>query len=169
MHEYIADIRWQRHGAAFTDRRYSRAHDWLFDGGIHVPASSSPSVVPVPLSDEAAVDPEEAFVAALSSCHMLWFLDIVARRGYVVDQYEDTPLGVMDDEGGSLWMTRVTLRPDVTFAGRRPPGRTFEAMHEDAHGACFLARSVRSEIIVSPRPMRISQAQHRNTTPPWKK
>src|SRR5436305_6059705 len=111
MAEYKAVVEWSRCGEKFTDNRYSRGHRWLFDGGVEVPASSSPHAVPVPLSVAAAVDPEEAFVASLSSCHMLWFLSIAAKRGFVVDSYRDEAVGVMaKDAAGKLAMTRVTLR-----------------------------------------------------------
>src|SRR6266481_2687869 len=118
MSTYTAIIRWERGDQPFTDNRYSRAHRWLFDGGVEVPASSSPHVVPLPLSVAAAVDPEEAFVASLSSCHMLWFLSLAARRGLVVDGYHDEAVGVMSkDASGKPAITRVTLRPEVHFAG----------------------------------------------------
>ena len=114
MGEYRAVVVWSRDGAAFTGNRYSRAHRWLFDGGVEVPASSSPQVVPLPLSVAAAVDPEEAFVASLTSCHMLWFLSIAAKRGFLIDSYRDEAVGVMaKDASGKLAMTRVTLARSV--------------------------------------------------------
>src|SRR5262245_60924184 len=120
--EYTSVVEWSRGGARFTDNRYSRGHVWRFDGGVAVPASSSPHVVPLPLSVAAAVDPEEAFVASLSSCHMLWFLSIAAKRGFVVDDYRDEAVGVMEKNAeGRLAMTRVTLRPAVRFSGDRAP------------------------------------------------
>lgn len=136
----------------FTDNRYSRGHLWRFDGGVEVPASSSPHVVPVPLSVEAAVDPEEALVASLSSCHMLWFLSIAAKRKLVVESYRDEAVGVMTkDAQGKLWMSRVTLRPQVRFAGDpQPSAEQVAAMHHDAHEECYIARSVRSEIVCEP-------------------
>lgn len=136
----------------FTDNRYSRGHLWRFDGGVEVPASSSPHVVPVPLSVEAAVDPEEALVASLSSCHMLWFLSIAAKRKLVVESYRDEAVGVMTkDADGKLWMSRVTLRPQVRFAGDpQPSAEQVAAMHHDAHEECYIARSVRSEIVCEP-------------------
>jgi organic hydroperoxide reductase OsmC/OhrA len=125
MAEYTASVRWERSGANFTDNRYSRAHVWRFDGGVEVPASASPHVVPLPLSVEAAVDPEEAFVASLSSCHMLWFLSIAARRGFTVDSYDDDAVGVMaKDESGKLAMTTVTLRPTARFTGEKTPNES---------------------------------------------
>src|SRR6188474_3388298 len=116
MAEHTATVAWSRFDAAFTDNRYSRAHRWMFDGGATIPASSSPHVVPVPMSDPMGVDPEEAFVASLSSCHMLWFLSIAAKRGYVVESYVDEAQGVMAKNGdGKLAMTAVVLRPQVSF------------------------------------------------------
>ena len=143
---------WSRDGAIFTDNRYSRGHRWLFDGGIEVPASSSPQVVPVPLSVAEAVDPEEAFVVSLSSCHMPWFLSIAARRGYVVDSYRDEAVGVMGkDSTGKLAMTHVTLRPEVQFGGeRRPASDEADAMHHEAHEQCFIANSVKTDVRCEP-------------------
>lgn len=147
-----ATISWQRDGAAFTDNRYSRAHQWLFDGGIEVPASSSPHIVPVPLSVEAAVDPEEAFVASLSSCHMLWFLSIAAKQKFVVESYRDDAVGVMGKNAdGRTIMARVTLRPAVTFGGGAQPSREqLDALHHAAHDECFIANSVMTEVVCEP-------------------
>ncbi len=153
MSTYPAVIRWNRDGQIFTDRRYSRAHIWKFDGGTEVPASSSPHVVPLPMSAAAAVDPEEAFVASLSSCHMLWFLDRAARQGHVVDRYTDDAEGVMaKNAAGNLAMVRVTLRPLVIFGGPNPPDRAvLDTLHETAHEMCFIANSVRSEVVIEPQ------------------
>lgn len=149
MARYTASVVWERSGARFTDNRYSRAHRWHFDGGATIPASASPHVVPPPLSDAAGVDPEEAFVAALSSCHMLWFLSIAARRGYVVDRYADDAEGVMEeDDRGRLAMTRVTLRPRVRYGESAPEAHEASVMHHEAHEACYIANSVRSEVVV---------------------
>lgn len=152
MSHYTATIEWQRGDAAFGDHRYSRAHRWRFDGGLEVAASSSPQVVPVPMSDAAAVDPEEAFVAALASCHMLWFLDIAARAGHVVDAYTDAAEGVMaKNAAGKLAMTLVTLRPRVAFSGaRRPSEAELQALHHLAHERCFIANSVLTELRCEP-------------------
>ena len=152
MSDYQATISWQRGSAPFTDNKYSRAHTWTFDGGIEVPASSSPSVVKAPYSNAQAVDPEEAFVASLSSCHMLWFLSIAAQRGFCVDRYVDAASGVMSrNAAGKLAMTRVTLRPDVAFAGERLPTREeIVAMHHAAHDECFIANSVTTEVVCEP-------------------
>jgi organic hydroperoxide reductase OsmC/OhrA len=144
MGSYEASIHWQRGAATFTDNRYSRAHTWRFDGGLMVPASSSPQVLPVPLSVAENVDPEEAFVAALSSCHMLFYLSIAAKRGYVIDDYQDRAIGWLEkNENGDLAMTRVSLRPQVTYHGEQQPSQDLErVMHEEAHRRCFLANSV---------------------------
>jgi organic hydroperoxide reductase OsmC/OhrA len=152
-HEYSARIHWERGAAAFTDNRYSRGHSWHFDGGLEVPASSSPQVVRVPLSVEAAVDPEEALVAALSSCHMLWFLSLAAGGGWCVDDYSDEARGVMGKTAaGKTAMVRVTLRPRVSFSGeQRPSAAQIAQLHHRAHEECFIANSVTSEIRVEPR------------------
>jgi organic hydroperoxide reductase OsmC/OhrA len=152
MARYSATIRWQRGEQHFTDNRYSRAHTWTFDGGIVVPGSSSPHVVPVPGSDPHAVDPEEAFVASLSSCHMLWFLSIAAGRGFRVDDYADEALGTMARNAeGKLAMTRVVLRPRVVFSGDPRPGPAdLAAMHHEAHAECFIANSVKTEVTCEP-------------------
>lgn len=148
--EHTVTVAWDRFDAAFTDNRYSRAHRWMFDGGATVSASASPHIVPVPLSDPLGVDPEEAFVASLSSCHMLWFLSIAAGRGFVVDRYEDHAVGTLaPDEAGRLAMTRVVLRPVVAFSGARlPDASETRAMHDEAHHACFLANSVKTVVSV---------------------
>lgn len=147
MAECVATIAWQRDGATFTDNRYSRAHEWRFDGGAIVRASSSPHVVRVPLSDASAVDPEEAFVASLSSCHMLWFLSLAASQSLTVDAYEDHAVGLMaKNADGKLAMTEVTLRPAVKFSGSPPTQAQFEALHHQAHEACFIATSVKTEL-----------------------
>jgi organic hydroperoxide reductase OsmC/OhrA len=153
-HVHTALIRWQAGDADFPGRRYSRAHTWTFDGGVVVPASSSPHVVPVPMSDAGAVDPEEAFVAALSSCHMLWFLDIASRAGLPVESYEDAADGRMGrNEVGKLVVDVVTLRPRVRFAqARAPDAAALAALHHQAHAECFLANSVRCEIRCEPVP-----------------
>jgi len=150
-HEVLID--WQRDGADFLDRRYSRAHTWSFDGGLSIPGSSSPHVVPVPMSDAHAIDPEEGFVAALASCHMLWFLDLAARAGYVVDAYEDAAVGRMGrNEDGKWVIDRVTLRPHTRFGGlRTPDAEELAQLHHHAHEECFLANSVRCEIVCLPQ------------------
>ncbi|MGQ0721511.1 MAG: OsmC family protein, partial [Candidatus Eiseniibacteriota bacterium] len=121
MHRYEARIRWQRNGANFADGRYSRGHEWSFDGGITVPASSSPHSVRLPFSVAEAVDPEEALVAAASSCHMLTFLYLAGKQGFVVDSYSDDAFGVMEKTpAGKLAVTRITLRPVIVFSGAAP-------------------------------------------------
>jgi organic hydroperoxide reductase OsmC/OhrA len=152
MAEYRARVEWSRDGAVFRDNRYSRGHRWLFDGGIEVPASSSPHVVPLPMSVEAAVDPEEAFVASLSSCHMLWFLSLAAKRGFVVERYRDEAIGTLaKDASGKLAMTRVTLRPDIRFGGdTTPTPAETVGLHQEAHESCFIARSVKTDVRCEP-------------------
>jgi organic hydroperoxide reductase OsmC/OhrA len=151
-HHYLARIHWERGTAAFTDNRYSRAHTWQFDGGVEVPASSSPHVVRVPFSVEAAVDPEEALVAALSSCHMLTFLYLAARGGWRVDAYSDDAVGVMGkNAAGRDAIVRATLRPRVSFsAERRPSPEDIAQLHHRAHEECFIANSVTTEVRVEP-------------------
>ncbi|MBX4996802.1 OsmC family protein [Rhizobium lentis] len=148
MAKYGATVAWERSGAIFTDNRYSRAHRWTFAGGIEVRASSSSHVVPLPYSAEDAVDPEEAFVASLSSCHMLWFLSIAAKQGFCVDSYTDAAEGVMEKNGeGRLAMTVVTLKPHVVFSGEKQPSLSeLEGLHHRAHDECFIANSVKTEV-----------------------
>lgn len=152
MSEHTAVVQWNREGAVFTDNRYSRGHRWLFDGGVEVPASSSPKVVRVPLSVEAAVDPEEAFVASLSSCHMLWFLSLAAKQGFMVDRYRDEAVGVIaKDAEGKLAMTQVTLRPEVSFsADKQPTAGDLAGLHHEAHEQCFIANSVKTDVRCEP-------------------
>jgi organic hydroperoxide reductase OsmC/OhrA len=153
-HEYTATVAWHRAAdATFTDNRYSRAHEWRFDGGVVVPASSSPAVVPVPLSSAAAVDPEEAFVASLSACHMLWFLFHAAKKGFVVERYEDAAAGTMGRNAeGRTAMLNVVLRPSVSWGGeRRPSAEELGAMHHLAHVDCYIANSVKCAVAVEPR------------------
>lgn len=154
MHEYTARIEWQRDALeAFTDNRYSRAHKLVFDGGIEVPASSSPLSVPLPFSRAEAVDPEEMFVASLSSCHMLWFLSIAAKRGFRIDRYVDEAVGqMMKNAEGKVAVTRVTLHPLASFSGERVPTHDeLLALHHRAHDECFIANSVKTEVLCRPR------------------
>lgn len=150
MHRYEATISWSRGDQPFTDNRYSRAHTWRFDGGVEVPASASPSVVPLPMSVAENVDPEEAYVAAISSCHMLTFLWVAGRMGFVVDSYVDNAVGVMEPNAAKkLWVSRVSLRPQITFGGdRKPTAAELDDMHHKAHEDCFIANSVKTAITV---------------------
>ncbi|MGH6625173.1 MAG: OsmC family protein [Burkholderiaceae bacterium] len=152
MSHYTAEVLWQRDGQDFLGNRYSRRHLLRFDGGAEVAGSSSPHVVPVPMSDASAVDPEEAFVASLSSCHMLWFLSLAAKRRFCVDRYFDAAEGVMEkNAAGKMAMTLVTLRPEVKFSGERLPTREqIEQLHHQAHEECFIANSVRTEVRCEP-------------------
>ncbi|SFC57698.1 Organic hydroperoxide reductase OsmC/OhrA [Polaromonas sp. OV174] len=152
MSSYSAQVSWQRNGEDFLGNRYSRRHLLRFDGGLEVPGSSSPHVVPLPMSDPSALDPEEAFVASLASCHMLWFLSIAAKRRFCVDSYQDAAEGVMaKNADGNLAMTVVTLRPAATFSGeRRPTREELDQLHHEAHEACFIANSVKTEVRCEP-------------------
>lgn len=153
MSEYKTVVTWNRNGAVFTDNRYSREHRWMFDGGIEVPASASPHVVPLPLSVQEAVDPEEAFVVSLSSCHMLAFLSIAAKAGFLVESYRDEAVGILaKDDSGKLAMTCVTLYPDVHFGGSKLPNwDEVVELHHKAHEECFIARSVKTDVRCEPR------------------
>ena len=150
MSEHVATVEWSRGDQPFSDNRYSRAHDWRFDGGAVVRGSSAPSSVAAPMSDPAAVDPEEALVAAVSSCHMLFFLAYAGKAGFVVDDYHDDAVGRMGrDERGKISITEVVLRPAVVFAGEtRPDAVALAALHHRAHEACYIANSVRTEVRV---------------------
>jgi organic hydroperoxide reductase OsmC/OhrA len=151
MTSYTATIRWSREGEAdeFAKGRYSRAHEWAFDGGLTVPAGPSPHIVPEPWGNPAGIDPEEAFVASLSSCHMLFFVDFARRGGFVVDEYVDEAEGELarrDD--GKMWMSKVTLRPRITWGDGAPNGTAVADLHHRAHDACFIANSVTTEVRV---------------------
>ena len=150
MANYTATIEWQRGEQNFTNNQYSRGHQWHFDGGTSVPASSSPHVVPLPMSVEANVDPEEAFVAAISSCHMLFFLSIAAKRKYTIDSYIDQAIGTMaKNDQGKIAFTEVVLRPKITFSGdKQPTQEQIDKIHHLSHEQCFIANSVNCEIRV---------------------
>ena len=152
MATYTAQIVWERGEQDFLSGRYSRRHTMTFDGGAVVPGSSSPHVVPVPMSGASAVDPEEAFVASLSTCHMLWFLSIAGKRKFCVDRYVDSAVGIMArNSAGKLAMTVVTLRPDVRFSGAVLPTREeILRLHHEAHDECFIANSVKTEVLCEP-------------------
>ncbi len=152
MSQYTATIKWRRDDQSFVDDDYSRGHTWEFDGGLSVPASSSPDIVPLPKSVAEYVDPEEAFVASLSSCHMLFFLAISEKNGYIIDKYTDNAVGYLGKNGqGRMAMTKVILRPKIEFSGDKQPtaGQT-EKIHEQSHRQCFIANSVTAEVSVEP-------------------
>jgi len=152
MSTYTAQVSWERNGQVFTDNRYSRKHLWRFDGGIEIVASASPHVVPLPFSTGEAVDPEEAFVVSLSSCHMLWFLSLSAKEGFRIDSYEDKAAGWLEkNANGKLAITKVVLRPAVKFSGTNIPSRSeIEELHHKAHQECFIASSVRTDVRCEP-------------------
>jgi organic hydroperoxide reductase OsmC/OhrA len=150
MSEYQATIKWQRISPDFLKGKYSREHTWTFDGGIIVPASASPSVVPVPFSNPANVDPEEAYVASISSCHMLTFLFLASKQGFQIDSYEDEAVGVMaKNENGVPWVSLVTLKPKIIYSGEKLPSPADEKkLHHLAHEQCFIANSIKTEVVV---------------------
>ena len=149
---YDATIEWTRGDQAFVDNKYSRAHVWRFDGGAVVPGSSAPASVPLPWSDASAVDPEEAMVASLSSCHMLWFLAFAATAGWVVDRYFDKASGELDrNPEGRRYLARVTLQPVTSFTGPSPTQEQLDALHHAAHDHCEMAYSVRATIAIEAR------------------
>jgi organic hydroperoxide reductase OsmC/OhrA len=152
MSDHRANVSWQSSGGDFVAGRYSREHTWSFDGGVKVPASASPSVVPAPHSNPAHVDPEEAFVAAIASCHLLTFLHLASREGFEVLRYDDEAVGQMTkNERRVSWVSSVVLHPRIAYAGgKRPSAEQELALHERAHEQCFIANSVRTEITVSP-------------------
>jgi organic hydroperoxide reductase OsmC/OhrA len=156
MSEHKAAVRWKLAGdaEAFLKGRYSREHTWTFDGGVTVPASPSPGVVPAPWSNPAHVDPEEAYVAAISSCHMLTFLYVAMREGVVVESYEDDAVGVMrKNECGAIWVSAVTLSPRIVYgADKQPTAEAVDHLHHLAHEQCFIANSVKTEILIGVKP-----------------
>lgn len=147
--EITAEIAWVREaGVKFSDGRYSRVHHWRFDGGVEVPASASPHIVPLPYARAENVDPEEALVAALSRCHMLTFLDIARRRGFVIESYRDNAVGLMEkNEAGKMWVSLVTLRPRIAYDGVAPDRAAEEDLHHRAHEECFIANSVKTKVV----------------------
>ena len=149
MSEHTATITWRRELPDFAYATYSRDHDWTFDAGVTVRGSAAPAYK----GSESCVDPEEAFVASLSSCHMLTFLALAAKKKHVVDSYHDQAVGILaKDTAGNLAITKVTLRPEVRFSGeKRPTGEELRQLHDRAHHACFIANSVKTEVVVEPQ------------------
>ncbi|MEJ7823711.1 MAG: OsmC family protein [Chitinophagaceae bacterium] len=147
--KYTARIFWKKKETeTFTDNKYSRGHTWVFDGGVELPASASPQVVPLPMSIESAVDPEEAFVAAISSCHMLFFLSIAASSNYIIETYDDQAEGIMSkNEHGQMIMGDIILKPKIVFSGTTiPTAEQIAELHNSAHHKCYLANSIKSTI-----------------------
>jgi organic hydroperoxide reductase OsmC/OhrA len=149
-HEYTAVIQWKYTGPDFVKGKYSREHTWTFDGGVRVPASPAPSSVPAPWSNAAHVDPEEAFVASIASCHMLTFLWLASRQGFPIDSYEDNAAGLMTkNERGVPWISKVTLRPRINWSGEKlPMPEQVEQLHHSAHEQCYIANSIKTEVVV---------------------
>jgi organic hydroperoxide reductase OsmC/OhrA len=150
MSEYKATIHWNRTSPEFVAGKYSREHTWTFDGGVTVPASSSPSVVPLPWSNPACVDPEEAFVASVSSCHMLTFLYLASREGFQIDSYKDEAVGLMTkDEKKVPWISAITLNPKIAYGGQKTPSPADEQrLHHLSHEQCFIANSIKTVVTV---------------------
>ena len=150
MAKHVAVVEWANGGEGFVKGRYSRAHSWTFDGGAVVHASSSPHSVPLPFSDPAGVDPEEALVAAASSCHMLWFLSLAAAKGFEITHYRDAAEGHMGRNArGQVAVVRIVLNPAIRFQGRQPEPDELYALHEAAHVKCFIAASLTAEVVVA--------------------
>lgn len=147
---YTATISWKNDSKeAFASNKYSRGHEWSFDGRVTVPASSSPLSVRVPYSIEAAVDPEEALVAATSSCHMLTFLWLAAKAGFNIASYTDNAVGEMSSmEEGRQWISRITLDPQIEWIGDPPSPEQLTNLHHRAHQQCYIANSIKSEIVI---------------------
>lgn len=150
MSTYNATVCWSRNGQPFLNNQYKRVHQWKFDSGQTIRASASPNIVPPPLSDASAVDPEEAFVAALSSCHMLWFLSIAAQAGFVIDRYEDRAKGVLEKNNfGKKTITEVTLVPRIHYQNHKAPSlKKEEELHQKADDQCYIANSVKTTVTV---------------------
>jgi organic hydroperoxide reductase OsmC/OhrA len=150
MSTYTAKISWKNDSPeTFTKNRYSRAHTWAFDGGIEVPASSSPHAVRLPFSVEEAVDPEEALVAAVSSCHMLTFLWVAAKKGFLIESYEDNAVGEMTTTSdGKQWISKITLDPQIIWGEKTPTAEELKELHHAAHEQCYIANSIKSEVVV---------------------
>lgn len=167
MSEHKATIRWKRTGSDFLGGKYSREHTWSFDGGLTVPASSSPSVVSPPYSNPANVDPEEAYVASIASCHMLTFLALAAKARIGVERYEDEAVGVMTkNERGVPWVSAVTLRPLLTFSGeKQPTPAEIESLHHRAHELCFIANSIKTEVSIGKEASALPSKQPGAVTP----
>ena len=150
MSEHRAVITWSFAGSEFKKLQYSREHTWLFDGGAVVPASASPSVVPAPWSSPTAVDPEEAFVASIASCHMLWWVSLAARQAFDVESYRDEAVGHLEkDAQGRPWISKVTLHPEIRYGARAATAEEESQLHERAHAQCFIANSIKTQVIVA--------------------
>src|SRR5580765_3259515 len=150
MSTYTAKITWKSESSeTFAKNQYSRAHEWSFDGGISVPASSSVHAGRLPFSVENAVDPEEALVAAASSCHMLSFLWVVSKKGFIVESYEDNAVGEMTkNEQGKEWISKITLDPQIVWDEKKPTAEELAEMHHTAHEYCYIANSIKSEVVI---------------------
>lgn len=137
------------------NHKYSRDHRWDFDSGISVPASASPEIVPNTYVGPKTIDPEEAFIAAIASCHMLWFLHIAHQNHFFVQKYGDEVQGVMGQLEGTLGLESIFLNPLVRFwPTSKPDLTTYQRLHQEAHSNCFLAKSIRCQIKISAKMMK---------------
>src|SRR5580700_11289267 len=145
MSHHKAIITWNRASPEFLQGKYSREHTWTFDGGATIPASPSPSVVPAPYSNPAHIDPEEAFVASVSSCHMLVFLFLASRQGFQMDSYRDEAVGTLSkNERGLPWISAIALRPEIVYSGDKMPTLADEdRLHHQAHEQCYISNSIK--------------------------
>ena len=151
MADFHAKIEWLRGGAEFSYEKYNRLHTWRFEDGIEVPGRAAPGNIPKSAPLGPGIDPEQAFVASLSACHMLWFLHVACRAKLVVERYADEAVGTLGKNAeGKMAMTRVALRPTVSFSGRAPTPEEHAKLHHKAHEECFIANSVKTEVLVEP-------------------
>jgi len=153
MPNYKATIHWKRSGAKFLDHKYQRTHTWTFDNGLRLKAAASPHIVGKSFTDSSVIDPEEAFIASVGSCHMLWFLSLAAGMGFVVNKYSDQSEGTLEKNSeGHMAMTKVLIQPMVSFeADNAPSQEDFLKLHREAHRKCFIANSVKSDIEILPK------------------
>ncbi len=153
MADHTARVRWEiSDGEDFRANRYSRAHNWSFDGGLSVPGSAAPGYLPAELIDESAVDPEEALLASAASCHMLYFLAYAAKAGFTIASYEDNPEGKVEkNDAGDPWVSAIVMRPNAVFTGDKlPSGEEIEQLHHRAHKSCIIANSLTSAMTIEP-------------------
>lgn len=151
MSQHTARIAWARGGAEFQLKTYARDHQTTFDSGVTLPVSAAAGpAIPPGTVGAGTVDPEELTVAALSSCHMLFFLALAAKRGLVIDAYDDDPVGVLESKDGATWLTKITLRPRVTWGGEPPAAAVVDELHHEAHKRCYIGNSLKSEIVIEP-------------------
>ena len=142
-------VHWSSQADSFSEGRYSRDHIWHSKKGWRIEASSSPDIVPIPYSNPTMIDPEEAFLASVSSCHMLWFIDLARRAGFRATDYVDHATGQMtSDSDGQCWISEISLAPRIIWVGPAPNRAKVEQLHAEAHQKCFIANSVKTAISI---------------------